>query len=392
MQHLAARREIVKGTSNARGITTGCKFTLDKNPDTTQNREYLVVATTTHVPGWRRAAPSGATSSSTISSCEFTAIPGSTQFRLEQLHRRGRACAGRRPRVSSARARRGDHHRPVRPHQGEVLLGPQRDAGRERLLLDPRRAELGRRRLGRHGHPAHRPGSRSSISSTAIPTGRSSPAASTTPPTRCPTRCTTTRRAAPSRPIPRTGGGGFNELRFEDKKGSEEVFFQAQKDYNMTVLNNETSTITQDRTTTVQKGNDSLTVSEGNRSVTVSQGNDSHTVSQGNRSVTISQGSDSAERLDGRPHGDGQQGQQHDGQPGQRQPDRLRRQPLDHHLGRRQHDQGGAGDLGDLRPVDHVAGRRQQHRHQHQRRDHQRRHDRPDRQRVDHAAGQRRSR
>ncbi|PUB17282.1 type VI secretion system Vgr family protein [Yoonia sediminilitoris] len=35
------------------------------------------------------------------------------------------------------------------------------------------------------------------------------------------------------------GGGGFNELRFEDKAGSEEVYFQAQKDHNELVKNDE---------------------------------------------------------------------------------------------------------------------------------------------------------
>lgn len=88
------------------------------------------------------------------------------------------------------------------------------------------------------------------------------------------------------------GGGGFNELRFEDKKGSEEIFIQAQKDLNLVVLNNETDTITQDRTVTVQKGNESLTVSEGNRTTTVTKGNDAHTVSEGNRTVTVSKGDD----------------------------------------------------------------------------------------------------
>jgi type VI secretion system secreted protein VgrG len=77
------------------------------------------------------------------------------------------------------------------------------------------------------------------------------------------------------------GGGGFNELRFEDKKDSEEVFFQAQKDYNKVVLNNETVTITQDTTTTVQKGN---------RSVTVQKGSDSHTVSEGSYTVDVTKG------------------------------------------------------------------------------------------------------
>lgn len=39
------------------------------------------------------------------------------------------------------------------------------------------------------------------------------------------------------------GGGGWNELRFEDKKGSEEVYFQAEKDHNELVKNNESRTI-----------------------------------------------------------------------------------------------------------------------------------------------------
>ena len=42
------------------------------------------------------------------------------------------------------------------------------------------------------------------------------------------------------------GGGGWNELRFEDKAGSEEVYFQAQKDHNELVKNNESRTIGND--------------------------------------------------------------------------------------------------------------------------------------------------
>ena len=64
----------------------------------------------------------------------------------------------------------------------------------------------------------------SSTSSKATPTARSSPAASTTP-RRCPpTPCPTTRpRAASSRELVEgRSAANFNELRFEDKKGSEE--------------------------------------------------------------------------------------------------------------------------------------------------------------------------
>ena len=38
------------------------------------------------------------------------------------------------------------------------------------------------------------------------------------------------------------GSGGFNEIRFEDKKGSEEIFVHGQKDYNTVIENNTTHT------------------------------------------------------------------------------------------------------------------------------------------------------
>jgi type VI secretion system secreted protein VgrG len=82
------------------------------------------------------------------------------------------------------------------------------------------------------------------------------------------------------------GGGGFNELRFEDKKDSEEIYLHAQKDYNVEVLNDETRTITQNRTTTIQKGNDSLTVDKGDRSIQVNTGNETHEV-KGKRDLTV---------------------------------------------------------------------------------------------------------
>jgi type VI secretion system secreted protein VgrG len=80
------------------------------------------------------------------------------------------------------------------------------------------------------------------------------------------------------------GGGGSNEIRFEDKKDSEEVYVHAQKDMNVLVEN--------DRTTTITHA-DTLTVSKANRTVTVSEGDDSHTVSKGKRMVAVSAGDES---------------------------------------------------------------------------------------------------
>lgn len=96
------------------------------------------------------------------------------------------------------------------------------------------------------------------------------------------------------------GGGGYNEFRFEDKKDSEEVYLQAERDYNRVVKNNETVkvgfekksdgnqtiSVYKDRSVTVEEGNQSLQVKKGNRDIKVDTGNETHTVA-GTRGVTV---------------------------------------------------------------------------------------------------------
>jgi type VI secretion system secreted protein VgrG len=75
----------------------------------------------------------------------------------------------------------------------------------------------------------------------------------------------------------------FNELRFEDKKGQEQVFLQAEKDWVILVKNNENGTIGNNRTERI--GHDeSLTV--GNDRTEVISNNETLTVGK-NRSETI---------------------------------------------------------------------------------------------------------
>jgi type VI secretion system secreted protein VgrG len=80
------------------------------------------------------------------------------------------------------------------------------------------------------------------------------------------------------------GGGGYNELVFEDKSGSEEIGMRAEKDLNVVVRNKETREIgdvflppkgSPSRETTLKYGDDKLTVSMGDRKVDVSLGSDS---------------------------------------------------------------------------------------------------------------------
>ena len=96
----------------------------------------------------------------------------------------------------------------------------------------------------------------------------------------------------------------YNELKFDDNIGKELVNFQAERDFNRLVKNNDTLKvgydtkdkgnqtidIYNDRTVTLDKGNDALTITTGNRSVTISAGNDTLTLSKGNRTVTLDKG------------------------------------------------------------------------------------------------------
>jgi type VI secretion system secreted protein VgrG len=92
----------------------------------------------------------------------------------------------------------------------------------------------------------------------------------------------------------------FNEIRFEDKKGEEEFTFQAEKDMKCVVKNDDvveighdqTITVKNARTETVEEGDETVTIKQGNRVVEVSMGNEELKVAQGNRSVEISMGND----------------------------------------------------------------------------------------------------
>jgi type VI secretion system secreted protein VgrG len=91
------------------------------------------------------------------------------------------------------------------------------------------------------------------------------------------------------------GGGGSNELRFEDKKGKEEVFVHAQKDLNQVVENDRSESIGHDRSLSV--GHDKSETVDNDKSIkvdgkhtetvkketkiTITEGNYSHDVAKG---------------------------------------------------------------------------------------------------------------
>ncbi len=83
------------------------------------------------------------------------------------------------------------------------------------------------------------------------------------------------------------GSDGFNELRFEDAAGSEEVFLHAQKDWNVRVENNESQGIGNDETRNV--GHDQTITVKNKQTITVSEGPAELFVDAANRVVIVDQ-------------------------------------------------------------------------------------------------------
>jgi type VI secretion system secreted protein VgrG len=77
------------------------------------------------------------------------------------------------------------------------------------------------------------------------------------------------------------GGGGYNEIRFEDKKDKEEIYMHAQKDMNIDVLH--------DRNTKIHKGHEILEVQKGFRTTTIKK-DDKKTIEDGDEIMTVAKG------------------------------------------------------------------------------------------------------
>ncbi|WP_420380769.1 type VI secretion system Vgr family protein [Marivita sp.] len=100
------------------------------------------------------------------------------------------------------------------------------------------------------------------------------------------------------------GGGGFNELMFEDKKDEELVRFQAEKNYEQIVKNNATitvglekndpgdltQTVQNDVTETINEGTYTETVKKGDHITNIDMGDHNTTLKAGNMDVSVKSG------------------------------------------------------------------------------------------------------
>ncbi len=287
MQDLTARVQLFDGKSNARGIRSGVKFKLSEAADTALNQEYLVVRAETTI-SMAEGASDDRGNLVDSHRVDFTAIPGTTTFRLD---RRTKHPMIRGPQTAKVVGEAGEEittdqygRIKVQFYWDRVGTFDENSSCWIRVAQNWAGAGWGGMIIPRigmevvveflEGNP-DRP----------LVTGAVYNATQTVPYPLPGKKVVSVFKSNSSK-----GGGGSNELRFDDTKGTEEVFFNAQYDYNKVVLHNETVKVTQDTTTTVLQGNRKVTVDTGNDDHTVSKGNQSVTVSAGNQTVTINAG------------------------------------------------------------------------------------------------------
>ncbi|MFS1525023.1 type VI secretion system Vgr family protein [Microbulbifer sp. 2304DJ12-6] len=100
-------------------------------------------------------------------------------------------------------------------------------------------------------------------------------------------------------------GSTFNEFRFDDKSGSEEIYMEAGKDHNFVIHNDQSGKIEnkqalevkQDRSITVTDGSEVVTIAKGDQKLNVDKGNQVVTIGSGNHTLKISQGSQTTDAM-----------------------------------------------------------------------------------------------
>lgn len=286
MQYQTARQQVFDGRSNSRKLRAGAKFTLSDATDTSLNQEYLVTRATASITGAEGSADSRG---KPVDSYRVTlsAISGTVPFRLEQTTpdpviqglQTALVVGGSGDEITTDKYGRIK----VQFYWDRVGTKNENSSCWVRVAQTLAGVSWGAMFIPRIGMEVV-VGFLEGNPDRPLVTGVVYNGTQTVPYALPGEATKSTIKTNSSK-----GGGGFNELRFEDKKGSEEIFLQAQKDFNWKVLHDEVGKVTNDQTLTVEQGKRTITVSTGNDSKTVSKGNHSLEVTAGGSKITTGQ-------------------------------------------------------------------------------------------------------
>ncbi len=268
MQNLVARRHQMGGASNARGLRTGVRMSMGGFQEDEMNQSYLITKSTTTIGmGDSKSGDQGDLTDTYRNT--FEALPSTVPFRPDITVQRPMI---RGPQSAKVVGAAGDEITTDQYGRVKVKFYWDRSAAQDESASCWIRVSQMAAGQGFGGMSIPRVGEEVIVvfldgsPDRPIIVGRVYNA-NVTVPYGLPDNKTRTTIKTNSSP----GGGGYNELRFEDKKGSEEVYLQAQKDFNRVVV----------------QGNDTLKVQEGNRTVTIDKGNYDTTVTAASHSVSV---------------------------------------------------------------------------------------------------------
>lgn len=284
MQAVTARRRVFDATSNSRKLVCGWRFKLSDYPDSAANRAYLIVRSVITLGGAEGTPHPDAESVDTYR-VELTSIADTVPFRLMPRTPRPVIRGPQTARVvgdGSANITTDAYGRvKVKFHWDRSSRRDEERTCWIRVAQTWAGAQWGAMFIPRHGMEVvveFLEGNPDRPLITGVVYNESNK-----PPYGLPENKT--------RSTIKSGqDDSYNELRFEDKGGEEEIYVHAQKDYNREVKNDVKDKIFNNRTVEIQQGNDSLAVNGGNHSIKVAAGTSAIEAAQ---SITLTVGSNS---------------------------------------------------------------------------------------------------
>jgi len=261
IQELQAQHEILSAQATARGVAAGAKFKLEGHPRSDQNREYLITAASCRINAGEYES-SSESNQGEFFSCNFIALPVTEHYRSPRLTPKP-IIQG--PQTAMVVGKKGeeidtdefgrvkvqfhwDRYGKVDENSSCWVRVSQPSAGKGWGMINIPR--IGQEVIVEflEGDPDK-----------PIITGRVYNATAKVPYPLPDNKTMTTFKSNTSK-----GGAGFNELRFEDKKGDEQIFMHGEKNLDIRIKNDAFEWIGSDRHLIVKK--DQIEKIENNRS------------------------------------------------------------------------------------------------------------------------------
>jgi type VI secretion system secreted protein VgrG len=265
LDEIQARYEILHGQGTVRGLAAGALFELKNHPRDDQNGEYLVTAVNLRAETGEYASSRNGADGGEFFSCCFAAIPKTQQFRAQRVTPKP---VVQGPQTAIVVGPPGEEIHTDKYGRVKVLFHWDRYSKADENSSCWVRVAQSAAGKGWGSIFIPRVGQEVMVEflegdpDMPIITGRVYNGEAM-PPYPLPDHKTLTSFKSNST----KGGGGFNELRFEDKKGEEQIFMHGEKNLDIRIKNDAFEWIGNDRHLIVKK--DQLEHVENNRSETV---------------------------------------------------------------------------------------------------------------------------